>query len=87
MTKPPPIAAEVANLFHPQTGEECIIQPRLDALRSKQFQTKKLPEPPLTAFFTLGLYVTPGQHILILYVYLPYLCSHLSNEGMGLQNY
>lgn len=45
MTKPPHIAV-VANLFHPQTGEECIIQPVV-------FQ--KLPEPPFTAIFIPGL--------------------------------
>lgn len=35
MTKPTHIAL-VANLFHPRTGEECIIQPLADALGSKQ---------------------------------------------------
>lgn len=35
MTKPPYIVI-VVNLFHPQTDEECIIQPIVDALGSNQ---------------------------------------------------
>lgn len=68
MTKPPHIAV-VVNLFHPQTGEECIIQPVVDALGSKQC-FKNCLNQLLTAFFILGLYLKLRQHILILYVHI-----------------
>lgn len=44
MTKPPHIAV-VVNLFHPQTGEECIIQPVVEALGSKQCFKNCLNQP------------------------------------------
>lgn len=81
MTKPPHIAV-VVNLFHPQTGEECIIQPVVDALGSKQC-FKNCLNQLLTAFFILGLYLKLRQHILILYVHIYiylyiyiYICTH-----------
>lgn len=55
MTKPTHIAL-VANLFHPQTGEECIIQSVVDALGSKQSFQNCLSHPNLYSL-SLCVYV------------------------------
>ena len=59
MTKPPHIAA-LDNLFHPQNGEKCIIQPLVDYM----FWVKNsVSEIALTIVFNFGLSEKPTQHV------------------------
>lgn len=60
MTKPPRLAI-VVNLFHPQTGEKCIIQPTARLMLWVQSGISKSYEPPLIAFYIVGLRLTKSE--------------------------